>query len=74
MRESPAVVRYRIRILGAVQGVGFRPFVYRLAAEMKLTGWVINASTGVIIEIHEDWITGKQYLDMTPLLNQEKKE
>jgi transposase-like protein len=26
--------------------------------------------TGVIIEIHEDWVTGKQYLDMSPLLNQ----
>jgi transposase-like protein len=30
--------------------------------------------TGVIIEIHEEWVTGKQYLDMTPLLNQEKNE
>lgn len=30
--------------------------------------------TGVIIEIHEDWITGKQYLDMAPLLNKNLKE
>ena len=29
--------------------------------------------TGVIIEIHEEWITGKQYLDMSPLLNQNLK-
>ena len=29
--------------------------------------------TGVIVEIHEEWITGKQYLDMSPLLNQGSK-
>ena len=63
MRESPAVVRYRIRILGAVQGVGFRPFVYRLAAEMKLTGWVINASTGVIIEIQGSRLEINQFVE-----------
>jgi hydrogenase maturation protein HypF len=33
-----------------VQGVGFRPFVYRLAVEMKLTGWVRNNADGVLIE------------------------
>ncbi|HUI30261.1 MAG TPA: carbamoyltransferase HypF [Candidatus Acidoferrales bacterium] len=36
---------------GAVQGVGFRPFVYRLAAEMGLNGWVLNSSQGVFIEV-----------------------
>jgi hydrogenase maturation protein HypF len=34
-----------------VQGVGFRPFVYRLASELKLTGWVSNTAQGVFIEI-----------------------
>ncbi len=29
--------------------------------------------TGMIIEIHEEWVTGKQYLDMTPLLNQSSR-
>ncbi|RMF00904.1 MAG: carbamoyltransferase HypF [Chloroflexi bacterium] len=40
----------RVEIQGAVQGVGFRPFVYRLASELGLTGWVINNSQGVFIE------------------------
>ncbi len=41
----------RIEIQGAVQGVGFRPFVYRLARELGLNGWVVNDSQGVEIEI-----------------------
>jgi hydrogenase maturation protein HypF len=44
-------VRLKIVIRGAVQGVGFRPFVYRLAKEMGLDGWVSNSSAGVFIEI-----------------------
>ncbi len=43
--------RLRVVIRGAVQGVGFRPFVYRLATEMNLPGWVINSSQGVFIEV-----------------------
>lgn len=43
--------RLRIVILGAVQGVGFRPFVYRLANEMRLDGWVLNSVQGVFIEV-----------------------
>ncbi len=35
---------------GAVQGVGFRPFVYRLARELRLQGWVMNSSQGVFLE------------------------
>ncbi|MCL4506094.1 MAG: carbamoyltransferase HypF [Chloroflexi bacterium] len=46
--------RLRVVIRGAVQGVGFRPFVYRLAAEMGLPGWVINSSQGVFIEVEGD--------------------
>lgn len=42
--------RLQIVIRGAVQGVGFRPFIYRLAVEMNLTGWIINSSQGVFIE------------------------
>src|SRR5512136_2218095 len=43
--------RLRVVIRGAVQGVGFRPFVYRLAAEMALPGWVSNSSQGVFVEV-----------------------
>jgi len=43
--------RLALAIHGAVQGVGFRPFIYRLAAELHLTGWVINDSRGVQIEV-----------------------
>ncbi len=44
-------IRRRLIIAGQVQGVGFRPFVYRLAAELQLTGWVINDASGVMLEI-----------------------
>ncbi len=47
---SPMVKRVHIEIRGAVQGVGFRPYIYRLAREQRLMGWVLNASTGVVID------------------------
>jgi hydrogenase maturation protein HypF len=43
--------RARIIVSGVVQGVGFRPFVYRLAKELQLTGYVSNSSQGVLIEV-----------------------
>jgi hydrogenase maturation protein HypF len=42
--------RRRIRVRGTVQGVGFRPFVYRQAERLGLAGWVLNDSRGVLIE------------------------
>ena len=41
----------RITVRGVVQGVGFRPFIYRLAHEHKLAGWVRNTSGSVEIEV-----------------------
>ena len=48
---SDLVGRY-IRITGIVQGVGFRPFIYRLAKQYQLTGWVKNTSAGVEITVN----------------------
>jgi hydrogenase maturation protein HypF len=45
------VKRLSIIIQGAVQGVGFRPFIFRLASEMGLNGWIFNSSQGVFIEV-----------------------
>jgi len=44
-------MRMKLEIIGAVQGVGFRPFVYRLAKELDLRGWIINTPEGVKIEV-----------------------
>lgn len=40
-----------IKVKGIVQGVGFRPFVYHLATQNSLNGWVLNSSNGVEIEV-----------------------
>ncbi len=50
MREPQPLFARRIHITGVVQGVGFRPFVYNLAARLGLSGWVLNSSAGVEIE------------------------
>lgn len=42
--------RLHIQLEGLVQGIGFRPFVYRLALDLRLSGWVANNGLGVIIE------------------------
>ena len=43
--------RLKLTVRGAVQGVGFRPFIYRLATGAGLTGWVNNSPQGVFIEV-----------------------
>ncbi len=43
--------RVRARVEGTVQGVGFRPFVYRLASELDLAGFVLNDERGVLVEV-----------------------
>jgi hydrogenase maturation protein HypF len=47
-------VRRRLTVGGIVQGVGFRPFVWRLAGRLALDGFVRNTSSGVVIEVEGD--------------------
>ena len=49
-----ATARLRIEVEGIVQGVGFRPFVFRLALRAGLGGWVKNTTAGVVIEAEGD--------------------
>lgn len=54
---------FRINIKGLVQGVGFRPFVYRVAHRHKLLGWVENNNDGVVIESAATFATIERFID-----------
>ncbi len=54
--------RIKIVIRGAVQGVGFRPFIYRLATDLNLKGYVLNSSKGVFIEAEGETEILKQFI------------
>lgn len=56
------MIRKGITVKGTVQGVGFRPFVYRIALENQLSGWVNNTSKGVVMEIQGDEVGIKNFL------------
>ncbi len=55
-----------IHIRGLVQGVGFRPFVHRLAGRFRLTGWVGNNNEGVIVHIEGPQKAVEAFLDALP--------
>ncbi|MDQ7041671.1 MAG: carbamoyltransferase HypF [Rhodothermus sp.] len=63
------LTRWRLHVEGAVQGVGFRPFVYRLAHELGLTGQVGNDPAGVTIEVEgnpEQLVRFRERLERQP--------
>ena len=51
MPKPAKAARLQVRVRGAVQGVGFRPFIWTLAQAHNLSGWVRNDEQGVLIEI-----------------------
>lgn len=59
----PLLIRRQIRVRGIVQGVGFRPFVYNLARELGLAGYVFNSSAGVTVEIEGTDEAAQKFLD-----------
>ena len=50
-RMTASIQRVRVRVEGVVQGVGFRPYVHRLAVELGLDGFVRNDERGAVIEV-----------------------
>ena len=59
---SGPAARRRIEIEGVVQGVGFRPFVYRLARSFDIRGFVLNSSQGVVIEAEGETDAIEQFI------------
>ena len=70
--SASAVERRRLEVDGIVQGVGFRPFVHRLATQLELTGWVRNDAGSVTVEVEGptdalDTFTDRLTADAPPL-------
>ena len=61
----PAVLGKRLRVRGLVQGVGFRPYVWRLAGELGLSGWVRNDGAGVSLAVAGERLA--EFLERLPL-------
>lgn len=59
--------RARVELEGTVQGVGFRPYVYRLATSLGLTGFVRNDSRGVLVEVEGASPRVAAFLERLPL-------
>ena len=60
---SDSKIRCQLHVRGIVQGVGFRPFVYKLATSLGLTGFVFNSSSGVTIEIEGSAEASRKFID-----------
>jgi hydrogenase maturation protein HypF len=59
-------MRKAIEIAGIVQGVGFRPFIFRLATECNLTGFITNTEAGVSLEVEGDPEAVEKFLSRLP--------
>jgi hydrogenase maturation protein HypF len=59
-------IRKRIEVRGIVQGVGFRPYVYRLAVARRLTGGIANTASGVAIEVQGEAESVDEFLHALP--------
>ncbi|MFO8235827.1 MAG: carbamoyltransferase HypF [Bacteroidales bacterium] len=55
---------YEIHIKGLVQGVGFRPFIYRCAEQHELTGWVENRNHGVVIKVNAQYREVENFIEL----------
>ncbi|MBI9060528.1 MAG: carbamoyltransferase HypF [Marinilabiliaceae bacterium] len=66
MKKRKEIVSIKITIHGLVQGVGFRPFIYRLANDFALTGNVCNNNSGVTIRIEGPASAIDQFLHQLP--------
>jgi hydrogenase maturation protein HypF len=64
---SDSKIRRQLHVRGIVQGVGFRPFVYKLATSLGLTGFVFNSSSGVTIEIEGSAEASRKFIDRVQL-------
>jgi hydrogenase maturation protein HypF len=62
LTTSDALVRRRVRVVGVVQGVGFRPFVHRLSGELGLAGHVGNDTEGVFMEVEGPLASVERFL------------
>jgi hydrogenase maturation protein HypF len=58
-----SATRTRARVEGVVQGVGFRPFVHRLAGELALDGFVLNDERGVLVEVQGEPGAVRRFLE-----------
>ena len=63
MNAAAETVRRRVALSGVVQGVGFRPFVWRRATRLGLAGWVENDAAGVVLEVQGNGAAVAAFLD-----------
>src|SRR5579872_6139886 len=63
---TQSAIRRRIEVAGVVQGVGFRPYIYRLATDRSLAGKILNTSAGVTIEIEGAALAVHDFINRLP--------